>query len=43
MSTTTIQLGNEQFEVKPLPLGRLKKVLPAVSAVSIAQIGRAHV
>lgn len=36
MSTTTIKLGNEQFEVKPLPLGRLKKVLPAVSAVSIA-------
>lgn len=38
MSTTTIKLGNEQFEVKPLPLGRLKKVLPAVSAVSIALV-----
>lgn len=31
-----INLGGKAFDVKPIPLGRLKRVLPAVTAVSRA-------
>lgn len=36
MTEKTITLGGQPFQVRPLPLGKLKKVIPAVSAFSIA-------
>lgn len=36
MTTKTITLGNQQFTIQALPLGKLKKVLPAVSSVAVA-------
>ena len=36
MTEKTITLGNQQYTIAALPLGKLKKVLPAVSSVAIA-------
>lgn len=36
MPDKTITLGDQQYTIAALPLGKLKKVLPAVSSVAIA-------
>lgn len=36
MTEKTITLGDQQYTIAALPLGKLKKVLPAVSSVAIA-------
>lgn len=36
MTTKTITLGDASFTIAALPLGRLKRALPAVSAVAVA-------
>lgn len=37
--TRTVQLGEKTFQVSPIPLGRLKKLLPAFNRCGIAFSG----
>lgn len=37
--TRTVQLGGETFEASPIPLGRLRKLLPAFNRAGIAFAG----
>jgi hypothetical protein len=41
MTEHIIILGGEKHEIKPIPLGRLKKLIPAMSEASVALSGLA--